>query len=289
MKVLIVGANGQLGSTLVNTLPRSMDICAVDLPEFDITDNDAVNAFVVTENPDVIVNASAYTAVDRAEKEAELAFRINANGPQNLAKAAKRAGARLIHISTDYVFDGTACTPYAPDAQCNPVGVYGKSKREGETLILNELEAPVIVRTAWLYSQYGNNFVLTMLRLMKERPELGVVADQIGGPTWATTLARAVCKAVEKSNVSGIYHWTDAGVASWYDLAVAIQEEGLGRGLLEKAIPIHPITTADYPTPAKRPAYSVLDNTASWKAFEITPMHWREGLRQMLETVIEDS
>ncbi|GAB6909962.1 dTDP-4-dehydrorhamnose reductase [Desulfosarcina cetonica] len=289
MNVLIVGKNGQLGTTLMKTAPKSVAIRGVDLPAFDVTDANVVMTVVASEKPDVIINASAYTAVDRAEEEAELAYRINATGPQNLARAAAKTGARLIHVSTDYVFDGTACTPYAPDAVCNPIGVYGKSKHQGEQNILNELDAVVIIRTAWLYSQFGNNFVLTILRLLKEKTELGIVADQIGGPTWATTLAHAIWRTVARPDLKGVFHWTDAGVASWYDFAVAIAEEALARQLIEKPIPIRPITTADYPTLAARPAYSVLDCTASWRSLGLAPVHWRVALRQMLDGLIKST
>jgi dTDP-4-dehydrorhamnose reductase len=234
-----------------------------------------------SEKPDVVINASAYTAVDRAEEEVDLAFRVNATGPKNLALAARKAGSRLIHVSTDYVFDGTACTPYPPQAPCSPLGVYGKSKRQGEINVLEVIDEPLIIRTSWLYSQYGNNFVLTMLRLMNERDELKVVADQIGAPTWASTLAAAIWAAVGKRHLKGIYHWSDAGVASWYDFAVAIQEEAFSQGKLTSLIPIHPIRTDQFPTPVTRPAYSVLDSTASWSDFDTEPMHWRAALRQM--------
>jgi len=283
MKALIIGGKGQLGTTLTQTVPTSIACRSLDLPEFDITDAKAVEAVVGDEKPDVIINASAYTAVDRAEEEVDLAFAVNATGPKNIALAAEKTGSRLIHVSTDYVFDGTACTPYAPQAQCNPLGVYGKSKRQGEVNILNEMDAPLIIRTAWLYSQYGSNFVLTILRLLKEKPELKVVADQIGGPTWATTLAGAIWKTVAKTDLNGIFHWTDAGVTSWYDFAVAIEEEALVRGLVGKPISILPITTAEYPTTTTRPAYSVLNCSASWRALGIEPTQWRVALRRMLD------
>ncbi len=282
MKVMIVGGNGQLGTTLTLTVPDAVECQSLDLPEFDITDSKAVYALVEAIKPDVIVNASAYTAVDRAEEDAELAFNVNAKGPTHLALAAKNNGTRLIHVSTDYVFDGTACTPYVPECPCNPLGVYGQSKRQGEINILSILDDPVIIRTSWLYSRYGSNFVLTMLRLMNERDELQVVADQIGAPTWASTLASAIWAVAGKARVNGIYHWSDAGVASWYDFAVAIQEEGLRMGILSKKIPIFPINTDAYPTPAKRPSYSVLDSTRAWRDLETEPMHWREALRRML-------
>lgn len=285
MKVMIVGENGQLGKTLMHTAPSTVTAFALDIPDFDITDVSQVNQTVAAERPAVIVNASAYTAVDRAEQEVELAFQVNAKGPRHLALAAKKSGARLIHVSTDYVFDGSACTPYAPDAPCSPLGVYGKSKREGERNVLDVLDDAVIIRTAWLYSQYANNFVKTMLGLMKEKPELNVVADQVGGPTWATTLAGAIWQIVAKPDLKGILHWTDAGVTSWYDFAVAISEEAKSRGLIEKVIPIHPIPTSEYPTPAKRPAYSVLDCTASWRALSIQPVQWRVALRKMMDAI----
>ena len=282
MKALIIGGKGQLGTTLTQTVPESIDCRSLDLPEIDITDADALEAVIADEKPDVIINASAYTAVDRAEEAVDLAFAVNAAGPKNIALAAKRAGCRLIHVSTDYVFDGTACTPYPPQAPCSPSGVYGKSKRQGEINVLDVIDDPVIIRTSWLYSQYGSNFVLTMLRLMKERDEIKVVADQVGSPTWASTLAKAIWAVVSKGNLKGIYHWSDAGVASWYDFAVAIQEEALSLGILKNAIPIHPIRTDQFPTLTERPSYSVLNSTGSWRDFNIVPLHWRKALRQML-------
>ncbi len=283
MKALIIGGKGQLGTTLTQTAPAAIEYRSLDLPEIDITDADAVDTIVGDETPDVIINASAYTAVDRAEEEVDLAFAVNAAGPRNIALAARKTGVRLIHVSTDYVFDGTACTPYPPDAPCSPLGAYGKSKRQGEINVLEVIDDPVIVRTSWLYSQYGNNFVLTMLRLMNERDELKVVADQVGGPTWASTLAAAIWAVVGKEHLKGIYHWSDAGVASWYDFAVAILEEALARGLIGKPIPIHPITTAEYPTLTTRPAYSVLNCSASWRDLGIAPTQWRVALRRMLD------
>jgi len=282
MKALIIGGKGQLGTTLAQTVPPSISTLSLDLPEFDITSPQAVDAIIDKEKPDVIVNASAYTAVDRAEDEVDSAYKVNATGPKNLASAAKRTGTRLIHVSTDYVFDGTACTPYPPEAICTPIGVYGQSKRQGEINILDVIDDSVIIRTSWLYSQYGNNFVLTMLRLMKERDRLKVVADQVGAPTWAASLATAIWAAAENKQLKGIYHCSDAGVTSWYDFAVAIQEEALDRGILEQPIPITPITTAEFPTPAKRPSYSVLDCTRAWRDIGIEPIQWRVALRQML-------
>ncbi|BBO80291.1 NAD(P)-dependent oxidoreductase [Desulfosarcina ovata subsp. sediminis] len=285
MNILIIGGNGQLGQTLSRTAPDHIDFKSLDLPEFDITNSENVATVVGKEKPDVIINASAYTAVDKAEEEPELAFAVNATGPGNLAVAAKNTGSRLIHISTDYVFDGTACTPYQPDAPCTPLGVYGRTKRQGEINVQEALDDYVIIRTSWLYSQYGNNFVLTMLRLMQEREELKVVCDQVGSPTWASTLAMAIWAVIEKPNLTGIYHWSDAGVASWYDFSSAIQEEAYRLGLLNKPIPISPIRSDAFPTPAKRPSYSVLDCMQSWHEFEANPMHWRTALKKMLSSI----
>ena len=285
MKALIIGGKGQLGTTLTQTVPEAIAYRSLDLPEFDITDANAVETVVADEKPDVIINASAYTAVDRAEEEVDLAFAVNATGPKNIALAAKKTGSRLVHVSTDYVFDGTACTPYPPEAPCSPLGVYGKSKRQGEINVLDAVDDPVIIRTSWLYSQYGNNFVLTMLRLMKERDEVKVVADQVGAPTWAGTLATAIWTVVGKDNLKGIFHCSDAGVTSWYDFAVAIQEEAIKKGVLNRTVPIHPIRTDQFPTPVKRPSYSVLECSRSRRDFGIDPLHWRAALRRMLQAI----
>lgn len=282
MKTLIIGKNGQLGTTLSSTIPKNIECTPVDLPEFDITDAKTVSESIKSLKPDVIINASAYTAVDKAETEIEAAYAINATGPKHLAKAARACGARLIHISTDYVFDGTGSVPYPPDAPCAPLGVYGQSKRQGELYCLQEAKNAVIIRTSWLYSPWGNNFVLTMLRLMAERDHLNVVFDQIGSPTSTHTLAKAVWAVVKNTSVNGVYHWTDAGIASWYDFALAIQEDAIHIGLLRNAIPVLPIKTEDYPTPAKRPHYSVLDCTRSWHDFGIKPLHWRVALKDAL-------
>jgi dTDP-4-dehydrorhamnose reductase len=285
MKVTIIGNNGQLGSTLMETIPEGTVCSGHDLPEFDITDPQVVESVVSEEKPDVVINASAYTAVDLAEKEVDRAFGVNAAGPGNLAVCAKKFGCRFIHVSTDYVFDGTACSPYRPDATCHPLGVYGQSKRQGEVNIISTCEDFLIVRTSWLYSRFGANFVLTMLNLMRTKDELGVVADQAGSPTSASTLGSAIWAAVGKRQLHGIYHWADAGIASWYDFAVAIQEEALARDLLNRTIPIRPIGTIDYPTPAKRPAYSVLDSSVSWRDLSVAPRHWRLALRQVLDSI----
>lgn len=283
MKVLITGRNGQLGWELQRTVPKEWQIIALQSEALDITDPDAVQQSVSKYAPRLIINASAYTAVDKAEEEKVKAFAVNANGAANLAKAAKKQGARFIHISTDFVFDGKKSQPYLPKDKPKPTGVYGASKLEGEQKVSATLDNSLIIRTAWVYSSHGNNYVKTMLNLMDERDELNIVADQVGTPTWANSLAEAIWKFASKPELKGVYHYTDSGIASWYDFAVAIQEEALRFGIIEKDIPIKPIRTQDYPTPAKRPAYSVLDKTDTWKALNHIAPHWRTNLRNMLK------
>jgi dTDP-4-dehydrorhamnose reductase len=234
--------------------------------------------------PDLVINAAAYTAVDKAESEKDKAYEVNVRGAANIAKAAEHSGARLIHISTDFVFDGRKSKPYRPDDKPNPISVYGASKLQGEEAVLREtMKKALILRTGWVYSSHGSNFVKTMLKLMAERDEISVVADQVGTPTWARGLAKAIYHFANIPDTHGIYHSTDAGVASWYDFAAAIQEEAHQLGILQSLIPVIPIRTDDYPTAAKRPPYSVLDKTATWQALGYTASHWRVALRLMLE------
>lgn len=281
IKVLISGANGQLGWELQRTAPEGMAITACTSAELDISNGQQVADVLARLAPDVIINAAAYTAVDKAESETKRAFAVNRDGVVNLAAAGVDIGARVIHLSTDFVFDGLQSHPYLPNDKPNPTGVYGASKLAGERLLLQKDPNCAIIRTAWVYSAHGNNFVKTMLRLMAERDELGVVADQIGTPTWANGLAQALWRIMDKG-LAGIYNWTDAGVASWYDFACAIQEEALALGLLQKSVPIRPLRTADYPTPAHRPPYSVLDKSSLWGKLGAAAPHWRVGLKKML-------
>lgn len=281
MKTLIVGSKGQLGRGLQATAPAGTEIVAHDVDTLDITDAAAVKALVEAERPQLVLNAAAYTAVDKAESEEDLAMAINATAVSYLADAARTVGARLVHVSTDFVFDGTSGIPYAPDATPNPVSAYGRTKLAGEILAGPDA---LIVRTAWVYAPTGGNFVRTMLRLMGERPEVRVVADQVGTPTYAPGLAAALW-ALAAKGVSGIHHYTDAGAISWYDFAVAIQEEGLAAGLLQAAVPVIPIGTADYPTPARRPHYSVLDKSSTFAALGGPTPHWRENLRTMIAAI----
>lgn len=281
MKTLITGASGQLGRALQDTASLTKNVVALTSRELDICNSAAVESCVAEIKPTLIVNAAAYTAVDKAEADSSTAFRVNGDAVGYLKRAAEAVGASFTHISTDFVFDGEAGRPYAPDAATSPLGIYGTSKLLGEQ---EAGEDALIVRTAWVYGSHGNNFVRTMLRMMSERAELRVVADQVGTPTWATSLAESVWKLVE-AHATGIHHYTDSGVASWYDFAVAIQEEALAIGLLTHAIPILPIPTSAYPTPARRPHYSVLEKDATSALIGAAAPHWRVNLRRMLAEV----
>lgn len=281
-RILITGAEGQLGRALLHTAPAGADVLALDISQLDITDAAAVRLRCDDHAPSVIVNAAAYTAVDHAENEAELAYAVNRDGVRHLADAAARIDARLIQISTDFVFGGDQARPYGRSDRPNALGIYGASKLAGEKAVRSsDAKKWLILRTAWVYAATGRNFVNTMLRLMREGRSVRVVDDQIGTPTWATSLARAVWRAVDVG-VTGTHHWTDAGVASWYDFAVAIQEEALACGQLDAPVQVTPIGTKDFPTPARRPPYSVLDKKETWQALGMTAAHWRQNLRHML-------
>lgn len=281
-RVVIVGAGGQLGRELVRSAGPEVACLPLSRAELDIGDRVAVFERLQELAPKVVINAAAYTAVDRAESEPEQARRVNAEGPGNLAAACAETGARLLHVSTDFVFDGESARPYPPDAPTAPLGEYGRSKRDGELAVQAALPGAFILRTAWVYSATGTNFVRTMLRLMAERGEVAVVDDQIGTPTWTRGLTQALWAAAARQHLQGIYHWTDAGVCSWYDFAVAIAEEGAAAGLLESAARVRPIPASDFPTPARRPACAVLDKRQSWDELELEGVHWRRQLRTML-------
>ena len=282
--VLITGSAGQLGWELQRCAPDGLRVVALARDTMDLSDASAVERAVSAVQPQVIINAAAYTAVDRAESEVAVATAVNAVGVRNLATSARRHGARVLHVSTDFVFGPGTGRPWRPDDATAPLSAYGRTKRDGEAALLDVLgDRALVVRTAWLYSVHGANFVRTMLRLMRERDEVRVVCDQVGTPTWARTLAGVLWTAAARPETGGILHWTDAGVASWYDFAVAIAEEGASSGLLRRPARVTPIRTADYPTPAVRPSYSVLDTTETTRRLAVTPEHWRTALRRMLE------
>ena len=293
MKVIITGAAGQLGQALRRLAPAQLELIATSrrggdgsIP-LDLADPEACRALVLEHRPDWLINAGAYTAVDKAESEPERAQAVNAGAPAAFAQALQATGGRLLQVSTDFVFNGAQGSPYRPDQPVDPLGVYGASKAAGEAAAAELLEAGrlCILRTSWVYGPVGKNFLLTMLRLMREREQLGVVADQVGCPTATTGLAQA-CWAVLEHGVSGIHHWSDAGAASWYDFAVAIAELGKQAGVLQNPARINPNTTADYPTPAQRPSYSLLDCTGTRQALQLSPLHWREALRQAMGDVV---
>jgi len=293
VRVLITGSSGQLGRALLESLPDGVHATGLDRKHCNLANPGQIRSVVLANCPDVIINAAAYTRVDAAESERDVAFQTNADGPRVLAEAVAETGGRFIQISTDFVFSGNQSRAYPPNACTSPLNVYGASKLAGEKYVLERLKAAaVVMRTAWVYSSNGSNFVRTMLRLMATRDSLNVVSDQIGSPTWARSLARAVWAAASKPEVGGILHWTDAGVASWYDFAVAIQEEALVRGLLVRPTSIRPISTADYvqqyPTSAARPEFSALDLRSTEEVLGIKPPHWRSNLRLMLNEVFSE-
>ncbi|WOX07310.1 dTDP-4-dehydrorhamnose reductase [Microbulbifer pacificus] len=286
MKILITGKCGQLGQQLQQQAPADVSLIAHGRDTLDIANKEQVFTVLKQEQPDAVINAAAYTAVDKAESDVDLAYAINARGPENLALACRELGIRLIHVSTDYVFDGKQFYPYQPGDRRNPLGVYGESKARGEEAIEAILPEAIIVRTAWVYDRTGRNFVNTMLRLMSERDQLGVVTDQIGTPTWAGNLAKCLFALAQNADAKGIYHCTDAGTASWYDFAIAIFDEGRAAGLIspDKHVRINPIATSDYPTAAIRPSYSVLDKTRLTKEVGVELSHWRRVLRMVLRS-----
>ena len=283
MTILVFGSSGQLAQSLRDT-KLDKEPFFVDHRTCDLADSGQVDAILEEKKPELIINAAAYTAVDKAEAEPELAHLINEASVRRMAVFAHVNNARLIHISTDFVFDGTKQSPYLPEDVTSPLGEYGASKLAGEIAALQEApESTMIIRTAWVYSEHGSNFVKTMLRLMKEKDELGVVNDQRGSPTYARGLAEMIWQAAEHDLfTAGIYHWTDEGNISWCDFAKAIQQEALEAGHLVQTIPINPITTDDYPTPAARPACSVLDKRKLAKLVGIEPAPWRQNLKLML-------
>ncbi|MFT6702927.1 MAG: dTDP-4-dehydrorhamnose reductase [Pseudomonadales bacterium] len=286
MNIVVIGKSGQLAHEIMR-LAGDDSVHCLGRDDINILDAVSIASVLNRFQPAGIINASAYTAVDKAESDQANAFALNQTAVANLATYARQHHCHLVHVSTDYVFGGDKGSPYQVDDSYHPQGVYGASKAAGEKALLDIYpQASCILRTSWVYASHGNNFVKTMLRLMAEKPELGVIDDQIGTPTWARDLAKACIYAI-KNRVSGVHHWTDNGVASWYDFAVAIQSLALEKGLLTHAIPIKPIPSSAYPTPAKRPHYSVLDKSTLVSEFsELVPQYWRKALGDMLDELI---
>ena len=287
MKILETGPNAQQGTQNRNESAQFADFQFIftDINELDITEWKAVDAFFEKEMPDVLINCAAYTAVDVAETDEELAGLLNTKVPAWLGKIGKQRNCRIIHISTDYVFDGTSCIPYTENDLVNPESVYGKTKLNGEIALLKENTAAMIIRTAWLYSPYGNNFAKTMIRLGLERDELRVVFDQIGSPTYAGDLAQAILTIISRTAQQtaawkpGIYHYSNEGVCSWYDFAKAIHE------IYGITCHVRPVTTDEYPTPARRPAFSVLNKSKIKRIFDIEIPYWRDSLKTCIEKI----
>lgn len=287
MKILITGANGQLGSEIkaLSSKYSSFEFVFSDLPELDICNKTLLSKFIRGSQINGIINCAAYTAVDKAEEDSKTAELVNAAAVSNLVAVAEEENLRFIHISTDYVFDGTAHIPYSEDFEISPLGVYGATKRKGEEFVINSSSESIVIRTSWLYSSFGNNFVKTMMRLGGEREELGVIFDQIGTPTFAGDLAKAcldIFSKEDKIDQKGkMYHFSNEGVASWFDFAKAIMEIG------NIDCKVNPIETKDYPTPAQRPHYSVMNKAKIKAVFGIAIPYWRDSLKECIEKLLK--
>jgi dTDP-4-dehydrorhamnose reductase len=290
MKILLTGATGQVGHELLHTLAPVGRLVALDRKAMDLSNPDQIRDVIRAERPDVLVNAAAYTAVDRAEVERAIAFKINAGAPRVMAEALAERGAVLVHFSTDYVFDGAKGGPYFENDRPNPLNAYGRSKLEGEQAIHATGVAHLIFRTSWVYGMRGRNFLVTMLSLFEEKPELRVVDDQIGAPTWSRWIAQAtgevlgrcVSEGAFRTQLSGTYHLTAGGSTSWYGFATAIRALRYGPGSAQGA-KLTPIPTSDYPLPARRPLNSVLSTDKVQKTFDIRPPDWQDQLRACFE------
>ncbi|MFL2840726.1 MAG: dTDP-4-dehydrorhamnose reductase [Pseudohongiellaceae bacterium] len=280
-RIVLLGALGQLGSLIKQAAPADTKLFAFNSRDFDIC-NLAQHELLYRElAPTTIINSAAYTQVDKAESEKDQAFKVNTEGPANIAKACPE-NSRIIHISTNFVFDGQKQSPYMPDDLALPLNIYGASKLAGEEKLMELRPDSTVIRTAWLYSAEGSNFVNTMLKLMLERDELDIINDQYGAPTSAHTFAEVLWRFVANRELKGIYHWTDQGEASWYDFAAEIQMQALELGLLEKKIPLRAISSLEYPTSAQRPNFSVLDKSATCKAIKFTGEPWQKELHAVL-------
>ncbi len=279
MKVIVTGAGGQLGAALLANAPDNWIVEGLTRRELDLADSQAITALVKARRPDFVINAGAYTAVDKAESEPDLVRTVNEGAPAAFAKALREYGGRLIQISTDFVFDGDTSTPYTPNAERNPLSIYGQTKADGEDAAGTE---SIILRTSWVYAAGGGNFVRTMLRLMAKRDTLSVVSDQIGAPSWAPEIARTIWELTD-ANKPGIYHHRDKGETSWHGFAEAIAREAMEIGLIKHAPEMTAIPTEQYPTPAKRPAYSVLDDTKTRTLLGDETRDWLTNLRTMLK------
>ena len=292
MKVLLTGAAGQLGQALIASAPDGIELISTSRKELDLADKKACQDAVADLQPDWVLNAGAYTAVDKAETNAPLAHAVNAGAPEAFATALEKQGGCMLQLSTDYVFSGSQGSPYSIEQKRKPIGVYGASKAAGEVAVqklLGDQGRGFLLRTSWLVGPVGKNFALSMLRLHNEREELTVVADQVGCPTSTITLARACWQAIQfkdrGSEIQPVMHWSDAGAASWYDVAVAIGNIGQSLGLIKQPAQVRAISTADYPTAARRPSYSLLDCFSTRAMLQLPGQHWREALQDVMQSI----
>ena len=283
-RALVLGAAGQLGKACMDCAPEMVAAEGFSRATCDVTDDAALRRVMEEVDPHVVINAAAYTAVDAAEDAADTADAVNANAPAMLGALCGQRGLRLVHISTDFVFDGRAHRPYAPGANPSPLGVYGTSKWRGELAVLASSASHAVVRTSWVYGPGGRNFVLTMLRMMREQDRVRVVNDQIGSPTSTRGLAEICWLLALNGDAGGVFHWSDAGAISWYDFACGIHDEALALGLLSAPATIEPISTEAFPTKVQRPAYSVLDCSDTCSTLNVAQEPWRDALRDMLRS-----
>ncbi len=282
MKVLITGSNGQLGSEIkeLSSQYNKLECIFKDLPELDICDAESLNSFIIGQDIDAVINCAAYTAVDKAEENFEIANRVNVTGVSNIVEVLEKINGKLIHISTDYVFDGNSSEPYKELDKVNPIGVYGETKRTGELFVIGSNIDSIVIRTSWLYSSFGNNFLKTMLGLGSEKDSLNVICDQIGSPTYAKDLAKTcldiLSRSEQLSEKGKVYHYSNEGAASWYDFAISIMEFSLIN------CKVNPIQTEDYPALVKRPKYSVLNKTKIKEDFKIEIPYWKDSLKKCI-------
>jgi len=289
MKVLLTGSTGQLGKSIIKMKSKYVDLITTNREQLDLSNKLSCEDFILTEKPDWVINCAAFTAVDQAEKDIDLSREINSFAPEAFANSLNKINGKLLHISTDFVFDGEQNFPYKTNQKTNPINQYGYSKALGEDLIMKKTKGKktsIILRTSWVISPYGKNFILTMLKLHEQRESINVVCDQIGAPTSAKHLAKVCWKIInfkEIKKLPQILHWSDSGVASWYDIAVAVGDIGLELGLIQKKANVYPIKTIDYPTPARRPKYSLLDTFETSNFLKMDPNHWRLNLIEILK------
>ena len=292
MKVLLTGAEGQLGQALIASTPKGIELICTSRKDLDLADQQACKNAVLRHKPDWVLNAGAFTSVDQAESQASLAQAVNAGAPKAFATALRRQGGRMLQLSTDFVFNGAQGSPYSVEQERNPLGVYGASKAAGEEAVqelLGEQGQGFVLRTSWVVGPVGRNFALTMLRQHRERAEIAVVADQVGCTTSTLNLSRACWQAIlfkdQGADIPPVMHWCDAGAASWYDVAVAVGSISKSLGLLDEPAHVKAISTADYPTPARRPTYSLLDCCSTRARLRLPSQHWREALHDVLQSI----